>query len=94
MTFRKLLEWTIADALDEVWSKSGVTPSKKTRRAIIKAAEKISQDLDNDFIKADKESILLTERWQDLAPLKNPLRRIAPRSNESGPLFENKYQEA
>lgn len=93
MTFRKLLEWTIADALDEVWSKSGVSPSKKTRKAIIKAAERISQDLDDDFIKADKESILLTKRWEDLAPLKKPLRRAASHANDSGPLVESNYQE-
>ncbi len=92
MTFRKLLEWTIADALDEVWSKSGVSPSKQTRKSIIKAAEKISQDLDNDFITADKESILLTERWADLAPLKNPLRRAAARANESNRLIETNHE--
>lgn len=91
MTFRKLLEWTIADALDEVWSKSGVSPSKKTRKAIIKAAEKISQDLDDDFIKADKGSIL-TKRWEDLAPLKNPLRRTASRANESNRLIETNHE--
>lgn len=61
--FQKLLKRTILDALDRVWSESGITPSKKTRLTILKASEKISRDMEEDFKKADKAKILAEGDW-------------------------------
>ena len=75
MTFEKLLKCTIAGALDEVWSKSGVTPSKKTRATIIKAVERISQDVKDDFMKANKANILAKEKWEDIITVRDHRRK-------------------
>lgn len=65
MIFEKLLTLSIMDALDRVWSENGVTPSKKTRQSILRAAEKISNDVQEDFIMADKSDALAREKWEE-----------------------------
>ena len=64
MMLQKLLKLTIVDALDRVWSEAGITPSKKTRQTIIRAAEKISNEVQDDFVRANKEGILENEKWE------------------------------
>ena len=68
MMFQKLLKLTIVDALDHVWSEAGVTPSKKTRQTIIRAAEMISKEMQQDFVRANKEGLLYNEKWDSLLP--------------------------
>lgn len=62
--FEKLLKLAIMDALDRVWSETGVTPSKKTRHAIISAAERISNSVEEDFIHNDKLKQLERLDWE------------------------------
>ena len=88
MAFQKLLKWTIVDALDEVWSKSGVSPSKKTRQTIIKAAEKISQDIQDDFVRANKEQLLNRERWKDIITLRNHRKVAFSHRSEANEIIE------
>lgn len=63
------------DALDRVWSENGITPSKKTRQSILRAAGKISHDVQEDFITADKSEALVKEKWEAmfLATARRPL---------------------
>jgi hypothetical protein len=79
MMFRRLLKLTIVDALDHVWSEAGITPSKKTRQAIIRAAEMISNEIQQDFVNADKEALLKNEKWGSALPA--PGRRVAQPSD-------------
>lgn len=75
MIFQKLLILSIMDALDRVWSENGITPSKKTRQSILRAAEKISDDVQEDFITANKSDALSKEKWEStfLSTSRRPL---------------------
>jgi hypothetical protein len=55
MVLEKLLKLSIMDALDQVWSEAGITPSKKTRETILEAAEKISNNVEEDSMMANKK---------------------------------------
>lgn len=61
--FEKLLKLSIVDALDRVWSESGIIPSKKTRLTIIRAAQKISNNVEEDFVAAKKHKVLRKQKW-------------------------------
>lgn len=63
MVLEKLVKSSIMDALDLVWSQSGIIPSKKTRRTILEAAEKISLEVEVDFKKARKKQLLNYTSW-------------------------------
>lgn len=43
------------EALDRVFSESGIIPSKKTRKSIINASEKISHNIQQDLKRQDKK---------------------------------------
>jgi hypothetical protein len=59
MESKKLLRFTIMDAIDLVLSENGIsTPSKKTRKTIIKASEKISNTVQKDLRKSHKQNEL------------------------------------
>jgi len=50
MKSKKLLRFSIMDALELVLAENGIsTPSRKTRKIIIKASEKISITVQNDL---------------------------------------------
>ena len=55
MKSKKLLRFTIMDALEVVLSKNGITtPSKKTRKTIIKASERLSNLVQKDLMTTHK----------------------------------------
>jgi len=83
MIFQKLLKLTIMDALDRVWSESGITPSKKTRRTILKASEKISLDMEEDFRKANKTKLLAGENWHRYAAATPRMKKSPPSDAET-----------
>jgi hypothetical protein len=85
MMLQRLLKLTIVDALDRVWSEAGITPSKKTRQTIIRAAEKISSEVQDDFVKASKEAVLYKEKWEFAL---TPPNRRAVHSTETAELDE------
>lgn len=85
--FEKLLKLSIVDALDRVWSEAGITPSKKTRRAIITAAEKISNSVQEDFIHENKQKELHKQAWESAfvgTPRKNT--QLVPAAEETDPI--------
>lgn len=85
--FEKLLKLAIMDALDRVWSESGITPSKKTRQAIITSAERISNSVEEDFIHDNKQKQLQKGAWE--AALAGSPRRSAhavPAGEETDPV--------
>lgn len=64
------------DALDPMFSENGIIPSKKTRRSIINASEKISNNIQQDLKEQRKN-----EKHKDAGKSKVALLKINKKKN-------------
>lgn len=73
------------DALDRVFSENGIIPSKKTRKSIINASEKISHNIQQDLKRLDKK-----EKSREAEKSNAPLKINKKKNSELNGKQENK----